>query len=396
MKKQPSLTSVRIRNFKAIKDSGTIKLEPLTVLIGNNGSGKSSFIEGLETFERIVQEDLDHAMAPWHGFEHAWHHGVSHEDRQRTKETTKEKRPWQANPMTFTVTGKHGGRYLGAFRAEMDITMGQGENDLFIQREKLSFRKGIKVERDDTGLVRYDPMLPGRQQTGLMEDGKSVMQDLGAGGIGNWQFLTLVPQNMGEPVPQKRAGGSVRLSKDGTNIAQFLHWIRESDSAAFEGIVDTMQYVLPYARDLQPKLTSELERAVSLEMTEQEYKIPGWLFSTGTLRILALLALLRSPEPPPLIVVEEIENGLDPRTIQLVLEEIRMAVQAGDTQVILTTHSPYLLDMLHLRHLVLCERVEGVPTFVRPADSEVVRDWAKSFAPGKLYTMGRLEKESRS
>ncbi len=392
MKKQPSLTSVRIRNFKAIQDSGTIKLEPLTVLIGNNGSGKSSFIEGLETFERIVQEDLDSSMAPWHGFDHAWNQGVSHEDRLETKE----KRAYQTNPMTFTITGKHGGRFLGAFRAEMDITMGNGGNDLFIQREKLNFRKGIKIERDDSGLVKYDPMPPGRQQGGLMAEGKSVMQDLGAGGIGHWQFLTLVPQNMGEPVAQKRTGGSIRLSKDGTNIAQYLHWVKQTDSAAFEGILDTMQYVLPYARDLQPKLTSELERAVSLEMTEQEYKIPGWLFSTGTLRILALLALLRSPGPPPLIVVEEIENGLDPRTIQLVLEEIRMSVQAGDTQVILTTHSPYLLDMLHLQHLVLCERVDGVPTFVRPADSEVVSDWASSFTPGKLYTMGRLDRGSRS
>jgi len=392
MKKQPSVKSVRIRNFKAIQDSGIVKLEPLTVLIGNNGSGKSSFIEGLETFERVIQEDLDRAMVSWHGFEHAWNKAVPHADRQESKG----KRACQTNPMSFTVTGKHSGRIFGAFRAEMDITMGPGGNSVFIQREKLNFRKGPTIERDDTGLVQYDPMPPRRTKGGLMSDGESVMRDLGVGGIGHWQFLTLVPQNMGEPVPQKRAGGTVRLAKDGTNIAQYLHWIRQNDSVAFDGILETMQYVLSYARDLQPKLTSELERAVSLEMTEQGYKIPGWLFSTGTLRILALLAILRSPEPPPLIVVEEIENGLDPRTIHLVLEEIRMSVQAGDTQVILTTHSPYFLDMLHIRHLVLCERVDGVPMFIRPADSEVVSDWATSFTPGKLYTMGRLDRESRS
>ena len=50
--------------------------------------------------------------------------------------------------------------------------------------------------------------------------------------------------------------------------------------------------------------------------------VPGWLLSTGTLRILALLACLRHPDPPPLLVVEEIENGLDPRTIHLLVEEI--------------------------------------------------------------------------
>ena len=94
-----------------------------------------------------------------------------------------------------------------------------------------------------------------------------------------------------------------------------LFAIRSLDQDAFRGIIETLQYVLPYAHDLQPILTSELERAVHLEMHEKDYKIPGWLLSTGTLRILALLALFRHPEPPPLIVIEEIENGLDPRTI---------------------------------------------------------------------------------
>ena len=59
-----------------------------------------------------------------------------------------------------------------------------------------------------------------------------------------------------------------------------------------------------------------------LEMTEADFKVMGWLLSTGTLRVLALLALFRHPEPPPLIVIEEIENGLDPRTIHLIVEEI--------------------------------------------------------------------------
>ena len=388
MKRQPSIKTVRIRNFKAIQDSGTIKLEPLTVLIGNNGSGKSSFIEGLETLEYIVQDDLDQAMTTWHGFEYAWNKAVSHEDRQESKD----KRAYQTNPMAFTITGNHAGRLLGAFRAKMEITMGPGGNSLFIQREKLTFRKGLRMQRDDGGRIKYDSLSDGRKPQTKLDDGKSMMQNLGVGGMGHWQFLMLVPQNMGEPVPQKRAGGDLRLVKDGSNIAQYLSWIRDKDSAAFEGIVETMQYVLSYARDLQPQLTSELERAVYLQLTEQGFKIPGWLFSTGTLRVLALLALLRSPEPPPLIVVEEIENGLDPRTIHLVLEEIRTAVQAGDTQVILTTHSPYFLDLLHLRHLILCERLDGVPVFTRPGDSYSVRNWARNFAPVQLYTTGRFDR----
>lgn len=390
MKTQPSISAVRIRNFKAIQDSGTVKLGPLTVLIGNNGSGKSSFIEALETLQQIVQNDLDRAMLPWHGFEHVWNKAASHADKTQAKS----KRAHKTNPMSFTFTGK-GPANLGSFRAEMDVTMGEGGNSLFIQREKLVFTKGMRVERDDSGFTKGVNMPSGADARGLMLDGKSVMQDLGLGGLGRWQFLLLNPQMMGERVPQTRAG-SVRLAKDGRNIAEYLNWIRKQDASAFEGIVEAVQYVLPYARDLQPVLTSEWERAVYLQLTEREFKVPGWLLSTGTLRILALLALLRSPEPTPLLVVEEIENGLDPRAIGFLVDEMRNAISDGDRQIIVTTHSPYLLDKLALEHIVTVERPDGgPPVFRRPAEEEELRQWATKFAPGSLYSMGMLRSKER-
>ena len=186
----------------------------------------------------------------------------------------------------------------------------------------------------------------------------------------------------------------IPLAKDGANIAEFLLSIRAGLPEVFEGIIEAMQSVLPYAEDMQPVITSELERTVYLHLTEQDFKVPGWLLSSGTLRILALLALLRQPYPPPLIAIEEIENGLDPRTIHLLVEEIRAAVEAGKTQIILTTHSPYLLDLLPLSAIVLVDRVENEPRFIRPADSKEVQQWAKNFAPGQLYTMNRLHNGS--
>ena len=64
------LKSIRIKNFKSIQDSKKIRLTPLTVFIGNNGSGKSSIIEGLETYKMIIESGLHEAMLPWRGFEH--------------------------------------------------------------------------------------------------------------------------------------------------------------------------------------------------------------------------------------------------------------------------------------------------------------------------------------
>jgi len=216
--------------------------------------------------------------------------------------------------------------------------------------------------------------------------------------IEDWQFLRLVPQFMTEPMPQKRSLGKIKLNKDGSNIAEYLQSIRDQDVQAFNGIVEALKVVLPFAVDLQPVITSELDRKVYLALAEENAlkKLPGWLLSTGTLRILALLAMLRHPDPPPVIIVEEIENGLDPRTIHLLVDEIQNAVESGRTQIILTTHSPYLLDLLPLSSLILVERINGEPTFNRPGDKKEVQDWAKRFSPGQLYTSNRLSRRGNS
>jgi predicted ATPase len=143
------------------------------------------------------------------------------------------------------------------------------------------------------------------------------------------------------------------LERDGSNIGQYLLSLRDASVDAFEGFLEALRYVVPYVRDLQATISDAIERRAYLEMTEEDFKVPGWLLSTGTLRVAALLACLRHPTPPPLLVVEEIENGLDPRTLHLVVEEIRAAITAETTQVLLTTHSPYLLDLLDLSHIVV-------------------------------------------
>lgn len=368
------LQSVRIRNFKAIVDSKTVKLGALTAFIGNNGAGKSSLIEALETYQSIVRDGLDVAMQRWLGIEHARHKG----------QEAKERRGELVNPISFELAIGTSPRKVR--RVELDANNDPAANRMFIAQERISSLDGTWLERNKIGAM---------QSYG---EGRSIisapMPDFAdeARHILDWQFLTLSPERMGLPVPQQRTGGGVRLARDGSNIADFLLDLRRQDQNAFDGIVETMSYVLPYAKDIQPSLTSsEIERKAWLQLTEAGFKVPGWMLSTGTLRLLALLALLRHPKPPSLIVVEEIENGLDPRSIHLIVEEIRNAVLDGTTQVILTTHSPYLLDLLTLDHLVLVERdAKGQPRFLRPADNENLQRWATEFAPGKLYTMGNL------
>jgi predicted ATPase len=415
MKNLP-LQSFRLQNFKAIRDSGTVEFTPLTVFIGNNGSGKSSFIEGLETYQAIIKHGLDVAMNHWRGFEYARNRVMPHE-----LEETKKNQSYETNPLEFelrqTIKKK-------IFRSTLSVTL-RNDGEVFIQKEKLLIIKKnpLRIERNEDNSIIFSgveekqftkagisilsetlkgawTILPKRLPDTRYED-KKWLEYLNSSNLlwenFNWQFLTLNPDTMGIPMPQKRTGDEIQLNKDGSNIAEYLLSIRNLSPSTYDGILKLLQYVLPYAQDLQPVLTSELERAVYLQLTEKENKIPGWLLSTGTLRLVALLALLRHPNPPPVMVIEEIENGLDLRTVCLLVEEIRNAIEDGKTQIIATSHSPYFLDLLSLSQLVLVERGgdHGEPIFTRPANQQELAAWAERFAPGELYTMGKLHRQRR-
>ena len=73
-----ALSRFRLKNFKAVRDSGIVRFTPLTVFIGNNGVGKSSLIEGMETLRFITEEGLDAAMGRWRGFEYILNQASPH------------------------------------------------------------------------------------------------------------------------------------------------------------------------------------------------------------------------------------------------------------------------------------------------------------------------------
>lgn len=393
MAKTLALKSFRLKNFKAIRDSGDVKFTPLTVLIGDNGSGKSSLVEGLRTLQHICFQDLDKAMRYWRGFEN-----IINPPIKRLNGATQP--PQSIDGIEFSLEGEMEAK---PFCLTVKINLSPENNTIFIESEKLEVNGGIIFQRhkngdlcNEAGKKIAENILPGqlsfRTYFSVAENKalRSIALNVFEGMI-DWQFVTLQPRWMGEPHPIQRTGANIRLDPSGSNITEYLLDIMRDAPDVFEGIVETLQFILPNAQRLQPVLTSELEQAVHLELVEKEYRVKGWLLSTGTLRLLALLALFRHPNPPPVIVIEELENGLDPRCIHLIVEEIRNVVESGRSQVIVTTHSPYLLDLLPLWSIVLVERSENKgPVFFRPDEQPELDSWLERFGPGKLYTMQGL------
>lgn len=397
MKHKPlSVRSFRLRNFKAVRDSGVVKFTPLTVLIGNNGSGKSSLIEGLETFQITATKGLTEAIERWRGFEFIWNRAVPHKPKEFPTldgKTTS----YLSNLMRFTLRSQ--------WIPLMDISVSASEDmdSVFICREEteiLERRLGDNVSvphvtvARDTSPEAFITMGEQKFRKRVWQDDSSI-SNITFTELKDWQFFSLNAEIMGQPHPRNRNRPFQHstLKKDGSNLADILYDFNQGSDFAkqrVQGIVETMRYILPYASDISPKLATELERTVHLQLHEGKFEVPGWLLSTGTLGALALIMALRQPFPPPLICIEEIENGLDPRTLNLLVDEIQRATQSGRTQVVCTTHSPYFLDLVPLSSIIVVERdATGQPTFTRP-DEKALGDWAKEFAPGQLYTMSQL------
>jgi len=278
----------------------------------------------------------------------------------------------------------------GPVELALKANLREAGNRLYIQDERFRVGKDAEIVRHTVGAG---------QTAG---EGKSVIFGLAAldsavAHLRNMLFLRLNPDAIGSLQSVKRTGGRVWLSGDGANVAEYLIDLRERSPSAFEQVTQALHYVLPYASDVEPKLLDAgVLRRSYVQLLEARYEIPGWLMSSGSLRVLPLIATLFDPDPPPVVFIEELENGLDPRTLGLVVDLMRMATKSGRMQVIATTHSPYLLDMLDLDDVLLCERGEAGPEFSWPGSRAEMQTWRDNFMPGRLYTMNALQRTSSS
>ncbi len=116
--------------------------------------------------------------------------------------------------------------------------------------------------------------------------------------------------------------------------------------------------------------------------------IPATRLSDGTIRFMAILALLLSPSPPPLICIEEPELGLHPDAVALLAE--LLIDSAERTQLVVTTHSDALISALteHPGSVLVCEHRNG--TVIERLDPERLTFWLESYRLGEVWRIGEL------
>lgn len=399
------IKKISIVNFKAIKDCLNLPLQPFTAFIGNNGSGKSSVMEAMRTIHLCLTKNIEDAFSIWGGLDKVRNYNALQDEATVSQFGFKQKH----QPITFWFECELNGNkyeYQTSFNLSLNDDFYIVENEELHCNGKVMFATNAIDNNGNSFCQIYvaaDTVKEFTHKSNILllslTDGNPNLLHADVAAfreyVINWQFLYMNAHEMGKPVMQNRLSKNIQLDYDGRNIAEYILWIRAQGQEYLDSIVQKMIFVLPYIKQIQPNIQETFNREVELLLHETHDKskpLPGWLLSSGTLRILALLSLFDTPKPPSVLFVDEIENGLDPRTIGLLLNEIRNETTAGKVQVVITTHSPYLLDLLPIESIIATDKRVDYCKYHIPATEERLKVWIEKFTPGRLFTTGKFSR----
>lgn len=184
--------------------------------------------------------------------------------------------------------------------------------------------------------------------------------------------------------------GPPGLLEQGDNVPALLDYFLRRDRQRFFKFVDESVRYIPGLKDIQIATPSPDLRRIDLSIDEN-FVIPADKVSVGVRVMLFFLALAYHPEPPELILIEEPEKGVHPKRLADIINLLR-SLTTGEhspiaSQVIMTTHSPYLLDLIDLETdgVLIFQRNEDGSRSAHPADEEKLNIFLDEFHLGEVW-----------
>ncbi len=397
------LKRIKIMGYKSLKDI-QVELVPLSVLFGPNGAGKSNFLDALQLLSKIaVSRTLKEAFdPPYRGkplesfsFPPSGLEGLlDSESRRFSIEVDVELSP---------AVVEHVNRQIREMRGGMP---GDGPSDTLKEKSKkiatvrernLRYRIEIEILPKKSGLLRVaDEYLvalntkgepTGKRRPFLERMGDKIHLRMEGQAhptyheryldhsilslpnypphyphlvamrreLESWFFFYFEPrERMRSPNPVKEVR---HVGLMGEELAAFLNTLNAIDPRQFKAVEKALHTILPNVDGLEVEVNNLGE--VELKVKENGILVPARVLSEGTLRVLGLLALSGAKDQPSLVGFEEPENGIHPRRLQLVAELFKTRAGMGETQYIITTHSPILPDLMPDESLFVCKKVGG-------------------------------------
>jgi len=377
---------LHVRNYRALQNVELRDITPLTVLLGPNGSGKSTVFDVFNFLSECFR----------FGLRHAW------DRRGRSKEL---KTRGQDGPVVIEIKYREKPKLpLITYHLAID----EGPKGPFVAEEWLQWKRGaygrpfrfldykkgegraISGEMPDEDDQRIDKPLRAPDLIAVNTLGQFAEHPRVAAlreFITDWYVSYLsIDDTRGQP----EAGPQDRLSKTGDNLPNVIQYLEEQHPDHLERIFGVLQERVPR---LERVLASPMpDGRLLLEIKDAPFAQPvlSRFASDGTLKLLAYLVVLHDPEPPQFIGIEEPENFLHPRLLADLAEECRGAAERS--QLLVTTHSPFILNALEQREVrVLYRDDQGYTQVVRVADIKGVTEFMEAGASmGNLWLEGHF------
>ncbi len=376
----PRVERIAVRGFKSVRET-EIKIAPINIIIGANGSGKSNFIGAFQFLQALKSGLLQNTVRKYGGAENFLHFGS-----KRTPE------------MSFGIWFEQDDNPL---LNGYEITLAADAQDsLYVSNEsalvwdKAAHPKGPCASRLPTNgpeaAIAYPERVPDYGSARPCAD-KSIAKRV-ARGLDSFRIHHF--RDAGFHSPMKKTT-EVRLDRhlhaDGSNLAAFLYRLREEYPREYNTIKHIIWLTAPFVRDFHLEPRGADGKFIMLEWlhANSERVWDASSLSDGTLRFIALAALLYQPKEliPPTILLDEPELSLHHDAIYLLANMIQRA--SAYSRVILTTQSQRLVDEFTLDDLVVADRVDGATQLSRP-NSDELAVWLTDYRLGQLWEMNGL------
>lgn len=352
------LNKITIKNYKSLENV-TLTLRPFNVFIGPNNAGKSNIFdclaflcESLTPLQRPTST-VQRAVDARGGFQYVvWGGDPSRSisvdlDVSLGDPDGKKERRYN---FYIEVQGNQFGTSVSAIRLRY-----KANSDW---RMLLDVQRGAKGTAWDINGEELDRLQP-RGDPEWWLGGLSYLTQAHwsfADYIRSWRFYNFVPSRMELPQPVKK---DLDIQHEGENLSVVLHSLHSSYRDEFKEIEELARVGVGEIEELFTELTEQGQTYTTFKEQGVPLRIPMWAMSDGTLRLLAHLAAIYSPTPPPLMAFEEPENFIHPRRLELLADVLRGASKRS--QILVATHSPHFLDYrrFDLDDLVIVEKAEG-------------------------------------
>lgn len=376
----PMLRILRLTNFKNFADA-TLNFGSFTALIGANASGKSNvrdalrFLHGVSRgytlAETIGEKWIEGGVLQWRG--------VRGGSRQIVRSGTES----FTLRLNFDYIDGHRRTRRALYRIGVRVAEPDYVPRTYLERLKVGGREAYVFDTHPDGhavgfpdplhvLARVRKMGPGAPRNVQFLSSQPILSQLpthpsvpewaarnasaAMNALGSMRFLDLSPDAARQP----SQAGVTTLGDRGENLSSVLQSIAVDENMRHE-LADWVTQLTPMdARDLE--FESDFSgRVLAILVEDDGRKTPITTASDGTVRFLATIAALMGPDRASFSFFEELENGIHPNRLHLLLELIDRSVANARTQVVATTHSPYLLLQLseaQRRHAALAYRTQ--------------------------------------